>query len=80
MQVIEVTREGESYAEDVQDAIFDVMKMYAETVGFESQIAIMGVAVGAILNQLSDGDREYYSRLFVENMAGAKDFAVVQMH
>lgn len=81
MQIVDVTDETDLYAIDVQDAIHTVMKSYAESVGFESQMAIMGVAIGAILFQLPDHDREYYTRVFIENMSGADSLSqLMVMH
>lgn len=63
------------YAQDVQDVIFDVMRRHAEDVGFETQIAIIGVAVGAILNQLPDEDRMYFMEVLFENVANAQNLS-----
>lgn len=67
------------YASDVQDAIHGVMRKYAKSVGFESQLAIIGVAIGAILHQLAPHDREYYTRLVMENIEDAPKLSQV-MH
>lgn len=77
VQVFEVTDQTQIYAQDVQDAIHSVMRRHAEDVGFESQIAIMGVAIGAILHQLPKHDRDHYIKVFVRNMNEANHFSNV---
>jgi biotin operon repressor len=77
VQVIAVTDQTQSYAEEVQDAIHAIMRRHAEDVGFESQMAIMGVAIGAILHQLPKHDRDHYIRVFVRNMNEAPKFSSI---
>lgn len=75
--VLDVTDESQAYAEDVQAAIHGVMRRYSEDVGFESQMAIMGVAIGAILHQLPKYDREYFTKVFIKNLKEAERFSTV---
>ena len=77
MPVLDVTDESQAYAEDVQAAIHGVMRRYSEDVGFESQMAIMGVAIGAILHQLPKYDREYFTKVFIKNLKEAERFSTV---
>jgi len=67
---IEVYGQGEHYAHAVQDAIFTVMDDFP-TVAFESRVAILGVAIGAMLMQLPDEQKNYFTDLFIENVCGA---------
>jgi len=76
MQVIDLDDENQAYADEVQDAIHSIMRRHAD-VGFESQMAIMGVAIGAILHQLSARDRKHFTRVLVKNMEEANKFSKV---
>ena len=77
VQVFDVTDRTQAYAQEVQEAIHGVMRRHAEDVGFESQVAIMGVAIGAILHQLPKYDREHFTRVFIKNMEEAPRFSNV---
>lgn len=77
MPICEVDSDAQFYAQDVQQAIFAAMQKHAEIVGFESQIAIMGVAIGAILHQLPESDRKYFTKLLVKNINLAPQFSEI---
>ena len=77
MQVIDLDDENQAYADEVQDAIHSIMRRHAGVVGFESQMAIMGVAIGAILHQLPARDRKHFTRVLVKNMEEANKFSKV---
>lgn len=71
VQVYNTTPEAQLYAQDVQEAIHGVMRKHADNVGFESQVAIMGVAIGALLHQLPTADRDYFTKILVRNVKDA---------
>ena len=77
VQVIDLDDENQAYADEVQDAIHSIMRRHAGVVGFESQMAIMGVAIGAILHQLPKYDREYFTKVFIKNLKEAERFSTV---
>lgn len=79
VQVCNVSGEAQNYATEIQDAIHVVMRKYAEDVGFESQIAIMGVAIGSILHQLPSYDRDHFTKVLISNVKDAPEFSTLQM-
>ncbi len=77
VEVFDLDDENQAYADEVQDAIHSIMRRHAGMVGFESQMAIMGVAIGAILHQLPTRDRKHFTRVFIKNMEEAPKFSSV---
>lgn len=73
--VIDLNYDSQLYANDIQEAMSAAMSRHAESVGFESQIAIMGVAIGALLEQLPKRDRDYFTRILFKNVKDAGKFA-----
>ena len=69
--------ETQCYAQDIQEAIHGAMRKHAEVVGFEPQIAIMGVAIGAILHQLPMKHRKQMTRILLKNINLAPEFSKV---
>ena len=65
------------YAKDVQEAIHGVMRRHAEDVGFEAQIAILGVAIGAILHQLPKAEKVRFTKLLLQNVNAAPKLSQV---
>ena len=65
------------YAQDVQDALHIVMRRHAEDVGFEVQIAILGVAIGAILHQLPKSEKVRFTKLLLRNVNDAPKLSQV---
>lgn len=65
------------YAQDVQAAIHGVMLRHAEDVGFEAQIAILGVAIGAILHQLPKSEKSRFTKLLLKNVNDAPNLSQV---
>jgi len=81
VEVIDLEDQDAVYANEMTDAIHSVMRRHAEAVGFESQMAIMGVAIGAILYQLTARERNHFTRVFLKNMREAERFSqVIQFH
>ena len=80
MQVLEITEDQEEFAQNAMDVIHGLFSRHVE-VDFESQIAIMGVAIGAILHQLPIKDRKYFSKLLIRNVNAAPRFSeVILLH
>jgi biotin operon repressor len=77
VEVLDLDEENQAYADEVQDAIHSIMRRHADVVGFESQVAIIGVAIGAILHQLPPLDRKHFTRVFIKNMEEAPKFSTV---
>ena len=73
--VTELDVDHQFYAQDMQESLFSAMRKHADSVGFESQIAIMGVAIGAILHQLPEQDRKYFTKLLLKNINSAPKFS-----
>ena len=69
--------ETQCYAQDIQAALHNAMAKYADSVGFEPQIAIMGVAIGAILHQLPEYERKRFVRILLRNIDQAPEFSHV---
>ena len=69
--------ETQCYAQDIQEAIHSAMRKHADVVGFEPQIAIMGVAIGAILHQLPMKHRKQMTRILLKNINLAPEFSKV---
>lgn len=67
------SEETRQYAADVEHVIRAIMNEHVE-VGFESQVAILGVAIGAILHQLPPRDREFYIRILNRNIEEAPSY------
>lgn len=77
MPVIELDIETQYYAQDVQDAIHGAMRKHAENVGFEAQVAIIGVAIGAILHQLPEPDRGHFVKILLKNVRNAPQMSEI---
>ena len=75
MPVTDLDVDHQFYAQDMQESLFSAMRKHADSVGFESQIAIMGVAIGAILHQLPEQDRKYFTKLLLKNINSAPKFS-----
>jgi hypothetical protein len=71
MNLVAVIASDQLYANDIQNSIHTVMAKHRKNVGFESQMAIMGVAIGAILHQLPKHDREYFTKVLIRNVKEA---------
>ena len=75
MPVIVNDIEAQMYADDIQSAMQEAMRRHAESVGFEAQIAIIGVALGALLDQLPDHDREHFSKILFRNVRESRKYS-----
>ncbi len=71
MPTIDLDVTTQFYAQDVQEAIHSAMRRHAEEVGFEAQIAILGVAIGAILHQLPRTERSRITKVLLKNVNDA---------
>ena len=71
MPTIDLDVTTQFYAQDVQEAIHSAMRRHAEEVGFEAQIAILGVAIGAILHQLPSRERSRFAKVLMKNVNDA---------
>lgn len=74
--VIADNMETQQYADEIQSAMMDVMGRHAESVGFEDQISIIGVALGALLDQLPAHDRDYFTRILMQNVRDARKYSM----
>jgi hypothetical protein len=71
MHKLDMTEPDCEFANEIQDAIAAVMTRHARDVGLESQVAILGVAIGAMLHQLPDYECEHFTHVFMRNLADA---------
>jgi DNA-binding winged helix-turn-helix (wHTH) protein len=76
MPVIELDYDTQVYAQEIEATVRTTMGNHAETVGFESQIAIIGVVIGAMLEQLPDRDKKHFTNILIENVKNAKKYSV----
>lgn len=76
MPVITHSIETQHFADEIQSAMHHVMGEHAESVGFEDQISIIGVALGALLDQLPDRDKLYFTRILFQNVRDARKFSM----
>lgn len=77
MHMIDLTDDDRMFAAAIQDAIGSVMEHYAGVVNLESQIAILGVAIGAFLNQLPAEDCEILKAVLFKNVNTAHELSQV---
>lgn len=73
VEIVALTDESQAYAAEMECTIRSILSEHVE-VGFESQVAIMGVAIGAILHQLPVSDRDHCIKVLVSNIKQAPKF------
>lgn len=71
-----ITEEIQEYASEMECAIRGILSNHTE-VGFESQVAILGVAIGAILHQLPKREYQRYTRVLMKNIANAPNLSQI---
>lgn len=64
------------YANDIEHVIHSVMQHYSEDVGFETQISIMGITIGAMLHQLPRREREHFTKILLKAIKHADEMSV----
>lgn len=75
MPVIPNSLETQEYAIEIQNAMFDIMGRHAESVGFTTQISIIGVAIGAMLDQLPARDKNHFIKILMRNVKEARKYS-----
>jgi len=77
MTLCQLSENDAVFASEFQDAMCSVMTRHSELVDLESQIAIMQIAIGSIINQLPEKLRKYYIRMAIRNLTDAAQLAEV---
>lgn len=75
MPVITHDAQTQQYADELQVALAETMGRHVDSVGFESQLAIIGVVIGSLLDQLPDADKEHYTGIFLQNVRDARKYS-----
>lgn len=76
MSIITLSLETQHFADEIQSAMHHVMGEHAESVGFKDQISIIGVAIGSLLDQLPAHDRDYFTRILMQNVRDARKYSM----
>lgn len=76
MPVVTHDSTTQQYADDLQVALAETMGRHVDSVGFESQLAIIGVVIGSMLDQLPERDKEHYTGIFLQNVRDARKYSV----
>ena len=71
MHKLDMTAPDQEFATEIQDAIAEVMTKHCYDVGLESQMAILGVAIGALLHQLPEYECSHFTYVFMRNLTDA---------